>query len=198
LPAIQAHQYDAYLVACYSEHPLPDLIRSASGNSVPCLGIFEASVLRALAKLGPEDTFGIITTGHIWESLLTDALHRFLGVSATTRFAGVATTGYSAAQLHEMPQAQVYDKVGQGARRLVEERGARVVCLGCAGMTGMEEAVWGGLGPEWKRRVRIVDGVQAGPLSRISRVAHHTRSGRAAVASSILVFPLFCQVKIGC
>ncbi|QRV73708.1 hypothetical protein RhiJN_01722 [Ceratobasidium sp. AG-Ba] len=162
LPAIRAHQYDAYLVACYSQHPLTNMLRTASGNTVTCLGIFEASVLHALARAGPDETFGIITTGRVWESLLTTALHHFLGVSATSRFAGVASTGYSAIELHNMPQSEVYEKIGQGARRLVEQHGARVICLGCAGMTGMEEAVWGGLGPQWKDKIQIVDGVQAG------------------------------------
>ncbi|KAG9087990.1 hypothetical protein FRC06_002268 [Ceratobasidium sp. 370] len=162
LPAVQAHRYDAYLVACYSEHPLPNLLRNASGNGVPCLGIFEASIIQALAKTGPGEKFGIITTGQVWESLLTNALHNFLGVSSISRFAGVVTTGYSATELHDMPQVEVYAKIGQGARELVEERGARAICLGCAGMVGMDEAIWGGLGSQWKGKVQIIDGVQAG------------------------------------
>ncbi|KAG8722136.1 hypothetical protein FRC08_006585 [Ceratobasidium sp. 394] len=162
LPSVQAGQYDAYLVACYSEHPLPDLLRTASGNRVSCLGIFEASIIHALAKTGPDEKFGIITTGQVWESLLTNALHKFLGVSSTSRFAGVVTTGYSARELHDMPQTEVYAKIGQGARELVEKRGARVICLGCAGMAGMEEAIWEGLGSQWKDQVKIIDGVQAG------------------------------------
>jgi Asp/Glu/hydantoin racemase len=162
LPGVQANQYDAYLVACYSEHPLPNLIRTASRHNVPTLGIFEASVVHALAKMGPDDKFGIITTGQVWETLLTNALHNFLGASTTSRFAGVETTGYTAIELHDMPQELVYAKIGEGARKLVEERGARVICLGCAGMVGMEKAIWEGLGNEWKDKVQIVDGVQAG------------------------------------
>ncbi|KAG8700876.1 hypothetical protein FRC09_005700 [Ceratobasidium sp. 395] len=162
LPAVQAHQYDAYLVACYSGHPLPNLLRAASGNSVPCIGIFEASILHALAKTGPDEKFGIITTGQVWVSLLTNALHNFLGVSGTSRFAGVATTGYNAVELHDMPQTEVYAKIGSGARLLVEERGARVICLGCAGMVGMEAAIREGLGSQWKDKIQIIDGVQAG------------------------------------
>jgi Asp/Glu/hydantoin racemase len=162
LPGVQANQYDAYLVACYSEHPLPNLIRTASGRNVPTLGIFEASIIHALAKIRPDDKFGIITTGQVWETLLTNALHKFLGVSVTSRFAGVATTGYTAIELHDMPQELVYAKIGAGARKLVEERGARIICLGCAGMVGMEEAIWEGLGSEWKDKIQIIDGVQVG------------------------------------
>ncbi|KAG8742859.1 hypothetical protein FRC10_000838 [Ceratobasidium sp. 414] len=162
LPAVQAHQYDAYLVACYSGHPLPNLLRATSGNKIPCLGIFEASIIHALAKTGPGEKFGIITTGQVWVPLLTDALHNFLGVSSTSRFAGVVSTGYSATELHDVPQAEVYAKIGQGARELVEEHGARVICLGCAGMAGMEKAIWEGLGSQWGDKVQIIDGVQAG------------------------------------
>ncbi|KAF8596848.1 hypothetical protein BDV93DRAFT_527788 [Ceratobasidium sp. AG-I] len=162
LPAVEAHQYDGYLVACYSEHPLPGLLRKAAGGILPVLGIFEASILHALATTGPDKMFGIITTGRTWESLLTNALHNFFGVTSTSRFAGVATTGYTAIELHNVPQSEVYAKIGGCARMLVEERGARVICLGCAGMVGMEEAIRQGLGGEWKGKVQIIDGVQAG------------------------------------
>lgn len=162
LPAVQAHQYDGYLVACYSEHPLPDLLRKATGGILPVLGIFESSVLHALAKTGPDEKFGIITTGRVWEALLTNALHNFLGAATTSRFAGVATTGYTAIELHDIPQSELYEKIGQGARILVEERGARVICLGCAGMVGMQEAIRQGLGERWEGKVQIIDGVQAG------------------------------------
>lgn len=161
-PAVQAQRYDAYLVACYSQHPLPRFLREASLGTAPTLGIFEASVLHALAKTGPDEKFGIVTTGQVWETLLTNALHDFLGATASTRFAGVATTGYTAIELHQVSQELVYRRIGEGARSLVEEKGARAICLGCAGMVGMEEAIVEALGEEWSGKVSIIDGVQAG------------------------------------
>ncbi|KDN39434.1 hypothetical protein RSAG8_08840, partial [Rhizoctonia solani AG-8 WAC10335] len=170
LPGMHAREYDAYLVACYSEHPLPRLLRDASGGTVPVLGIFEASVLYSLANILPTDKFGIITTGKVWEALLTDALGRFLGATNSTRFAGVMSTGYTAGELHQVPQADVYRKIGKAAKVLVEDRGARAICLGCAGMVGMKDAITEALGEKWAGKITIVDGVRAGVLLASSMV----------------------------
>ncbi|CAE6474098.1 unnamed protein product [Rhizoctonia solani] len=170
LPGVHAHEYDAYLVACYSEHPLPGLLRDASGGRTPALGIFEASVLYCLANTSPVEKFGIITTGKVWEALLTDALGHFVGAAGSVRFAGVMTTGYTAVELHQVPQADVYHKIGEAVKVLVEDRGASAICLGCAGMVGMEEAITEALGETWAGKVMIVDGVQVGVLLLISMV----------------------------
>ncbi|KAJ1306489.1 hypothetical protein OPQ81_007492 [Rhizoctonia solani] len=164
LPGVHAREYDAYLVACFSEHPLPRLLSDASGGKVPALGIFEASVVYSLAGTAPADKFGIITTGKVWEALLTEALGHFLGAAGSTRFAGVMTTGYTAIELHQVPQADVYRKIGEAAKVLVEDRGARAICLGCAGMVGMEEAITEALGEKWAGKITIVDGVRVGVL----------------------------------
>ncbi|CEL56289.1 hypothetical protein RSOLAG1IB_07705 [Rhizoctonia solani AG-1 IB] len=164
LPSVHAQEYDAYLVACYSEHPLPGFLREASQGKVPALGIFEASVLYSLANSSPSDKFGIITTGRVWEVLLTNALGNFLGARDSTRFAGVMTTGLTAIELHQVPQAEVYRKIGKAAKVLVEDRGARIICLGCAGMVGMEEAITQALGQKWANKILIVDGVKVGVL----------------------------------
>ncbi|KAF8677510.1 flavin adenine dinucleotide binding [Rhizoctonia solani] len=170
LPSLHAQEYDGYLVACYSEHPLPRLLREASQGKVPTLGIFEASVLYSLAHTTPSDKFGIITTGQVWETLLTNALANFLGARDSTRFAGVMSTGYTAIELHQVPQAEVYRKIGQAAKVLVQDRGASAICLGCAGMVGMEEAITQALGEKLAEKVLIVDGVKAGVLLLSSMV----------------------------
>ncbi|KAF8705150.1 flavin adenine dinucleotide binding, partial [Rhizoctonia solani] len=170
LPSLHAQEYDAYLVACYSEHPLPRLLREASQGKVPTLGIFEASVLYSLAHTTSSDKFGIITTGQVWETLLTNALANFLGARDSTRFAGVMSTGYTAIELHQVPQAEVYRKIGQAAKVLVQDRGASAICLGCAGMVGMEEAITQALGEKLAEKVLIVDGVKAGVLLLSSMV----------------------------
>ncbi|CAE6443962.1 unnamed protein product [Rhizoctonia solani] len=170
LPSVHTQVYDAYLVACYSEHPLPGFLREASQGKVPTLGIFEASVLYSLANTSSSDKFGIITTGQVWEALLTNALENFLGARDSTRFAGVMTTGYTAIELHQVPQAEVYRKIGEAAKVLVEDRGARAICLGCAGMVGMEEAITKALGEKWADKLLIVDGVKVGVLLLSSMV----------------------------
>ncbi|KEF51414.1 uncharacterized protein A1O9_12563 [Exophiala aquamarina CBS 119918] len=209
-PLIPHH--DAFLIACYSQHPLVSQLKAAcagttraatkgssgSGARKYVTGIFEASVLACLALLDNGDgggngneTFGIVSTGKIWETVLQDAVAAFLGAEASRRFAGVETTGLNATDLHDLPADQVRDKMMQATKRLLR-RGTtaatsgsdpgtggsgdsgrprrsspvKAVCLGCAGMAGLDDAVRQAcveeLGQELGKQVHIVDGVKAG------------------------------------
>lgn len=171
----QGQGFDAILVACYSEHPLVKSLRNHFPGK-PIIGIFEASMAHALL-LGSK--FGIVTTGQAWEALLTKGVASFFGSDApptnpaswrNSRFAGVASTGFSAVELHEAQPDDVSRKIGEAARKLVEEEGAEVICLGCAGMSGMEEAIKKGVSG---RRVEVVDGVQAG-VDLLAGLAHRS------------------------
>lgn len=152
------------------------------------VGIFEASVSTALLLLEgldgsggesdeqgkPMKKFGIVSTGAIWETLLTDAVNDFLGYPSssspsppgTTRFAGVRTTGLSATELHTFPPELIELRIKEATKALLETGDVGVICLGCAGMVGMErivrEACVGALGEEGGAAVKVVDGVKAG------------------------------------
>ena len=127
----------------------------------------EASVATSLSLLGPDQSFGIVSTGKVWEQLLSKAVCKLLGTEHTTRFAGVTTTGLSATELHDTPTEVVHDRINEATRLLIK-RSADIgaICLGCAGMIGMEEWVREAcvqeLGEERGRRVWIVDGVKSG------------------------------------
>lgn len=163
-PDPQSSRYTAYLIACYSVHPLTPLLRARV--RVPVLNIFEASVIRAKTLGRP---FGIVTTGKYWETALSEgivdmqmdsACRRDEGVVDTTKFVGVRSTGLSAIKLHSTAREEVDMRIMQASAELVRE-GAQVILLGCAGMSGMEEAVLDGARLEGKE-VQIVDGVRAG------------------------------------
>lgn len=207
-------KYDAFLVACYSAHPLVGILRATSraleksarqNGSASILGepvsldrkryitgIFEASVTTSLMlisafrlvdewslhKAQAAETFGIVTTGKVWEAELTKAVTEMIvGPSAdspaeskhlSSRFAGVETTGLTAGELHDMPAEEVRKRMSEATERLLSKtsRPVRAVCLGCAGMAGMEEAVRDGCikayGDIEGNNVHIVDGVVAG------------------------------------
>lgn len=179
--------YDAFLVACYSEHPLVQQLKNefeilqreatkgsgGRGARKYATGIFEASVVSslALAGVGSSNSFGIVSTGKIWETSLRDAVHNLFGVSLSSRFAGCETTGLNASELHDLPSQEVQQKMKEATIRLLEKgssSGTKVtaICLGCAGMVGLEEAVRDAcidkLGEEESRKISIVDGVKAG------------------------------------
>ncbi|PVI02410.1 hypothetical protein DM02DRAFT_653554 [Periconia macrospinosa] len=176
LPALSTllPQHDGFLVACYSPHPLvPRLkshpaITSSRGGGKPITGIFEASVTYSLQIIHPHESFGIVSTGKVWEDILSDAVVDFLGTGseASKRFAGVETTGLNATDLHDAPADEVRRRMKDAVKRLLRKGGIGAVCLGCAGMAGMGEMVREAcveeLGSEAGERVRIVDGVVAG------------------------------------
>lgn len=198
MPSIEplVPKYDGFLVACYSAHPLVGMlqaeIRKLEGERVPDIptrrryvtGIFEASVLMSLSltsgfslvggmeKAQAKETFGIVSTGSVWEAELSKAVQEMLvnspGGQGSTRFAGVATTGLTAGELHTTSAAEVRKKIIDATERLIKASShtLNAVCMGCAGMAGMEEAVREGCirayGEQGGNRVRIVDGVVAG------------------------------------
>jgi len=119
-------------------------------------------VAHALQILPQEKKFGIVTTGKVWEGLLTDGVHRFLG--GGERFAGVQSTGLTAGELHSVPEQELKQRMEHATEKLLENRDVGVVCLGCAGLVGLEGVVRGvadRLGVE----IKVVDGVVAGVVA---------------------------------
>ena len=162
--------FSAFLVACYSDHPLVEELRKHT--NAPVTGILEASIVQALLVTPPNGKFGIVTTGKQWEHLLSRAVLKFIGlpldpandngpVCTSSKFAGVGTSGLGVLELHSRDAGEVKAILGSVARELVEKRGAGIICLGCAGMSGMKEAILSGVeGPGVP--IRVVDGVLAG------------------------------------
>ncbi|KAH7113826.1 hydantoin racemase-like protein [Dendryphion nanum] len=165
-------QHSGFLIACYSQHPLVPLLKAQPAirdNNVPVTGIFEASAATSLQLVRPEEKFGIVSTGKVWEDILSEAVQKFLGTSeeeTSKRFAGVETTGLNATDLHDAPQEEVERRMKEAVKRLLKKGSVGAICLGCAGMAGMDrwvrEACVEELGKEEGGRVRVVDGVVAG------------------------------------
>lgn len=177
-------RYNGFLIGCYSVHPLVPMLRERvdpyydDGIPKHVVGIFEASVSTALGLLShPTGThhsenhqkFGILSTGKYWEKALTDGVMEYIGFDNPKHcgsFKGVETTGLSASELHTMPKDEVRKRMKEATKRLVRDGDVSVVCLGCAGMAGMDEMVSEAcieeLGPSKGRRIHIVDGVKAG------------------------------------
>ena len=163
---------DGLLIACYSKHPLvPQLktqkVIAAKGRPI-ITGIFEASVATSLQIIAPHERFGIVSTGKVWEQILTEAVANFLGSGKETssRFAGVETTGLNATELHDAQPQEVRTRMKEATKRLIRKGDVGAVCLGCAGMAGMNEMVKEAaieeLGEDKGSSVRVVDGVEAG------------------------------------
>ncbi|RPA99935.1 hypothetical protein L873DRAFT_840822 [Choiromyces venosus 120613-1] len=152
----QLASYDAFVIACYSDHPLVSLLQMHTAK--PVVGIFQASVTHALHILPRERKFGIVTTGKVWEGLLTDGLHGFLG--GGERFAGVQSTGLNAGELHSVPEEDLERRMEHATEKLLEGGDVGVVCLGCAGLVGLEGVVRG-VAERLGLQIQVVDGVVA-------------------------------------
>ncbi|TVY14182.1 Uncharacterized protein LARI1_G007082 [Lachnellula arida] len=164
---------DAYLVACYSVHPLVGMLRAKVAPHVHVTGIFEASISTSLSLLpigsgSSYSRFGIVSTGTYWEKALSEGVKDFLeldDLKSCKRFKGVETTGLNAGELHTAPPELVRKKLMEATKRLVKDKDVRVVILGCAGMAGLdaivEEALVEELGDDAKY-VHVLDGVKAG------------------------------------
>lgn len=186
-----ADRFDGFVVACYSHHPLVGALREVVNQ--PVVGIMEASILHAL-PLG--ERFSIVTTSSRWQPLLAEGV-RALGFEQ--RCASVRSSGLSVLELGSLPAELVRQRLCEEAVAAVQLDGATVVCLGCAGMAGLEAAVSAASG------VPVVDGVRAGVLlvrSLVEARAHTSKRGlyspplgQPAIGLPVGIAPLYSSAK---
>lgn len=121
---------DAFVIACFSDPGLASVREAAKGR--PVFGIAECSILTALT-LG--ERFGIIalSPGSVKRQ---QRYVRLMGVGE--RYAGSAPAHLTPA---ETAAASVRDTLAAAGRKLVEQAGADVIILGCAGMAGHRKAL---------------------------------------------------------
>lgn len=165
-----AASYDAFLVACFSAHPLINALREEVKG--PVIGIMEAALYSARILGG---RLGVVATGGRSKVMHEDAI-RYYGLDAFS--VGCETTNLGVLELESLPRDNVLGLVSEAARRLVHEKGADCLALGCAGMTEMkircEEAVGA------KNAVaQVIDGVGVGVqiLIGLVREGHVTAKG---------------------
>ncbi|KAF2691580.1 carbon-nitrogen hydrolase [Lentithecium fluviatile CBS 122367] len=144
-----ANGYDAFLVACYSDHALIKMLREELNQ--PIIGIMEASLLAARTLGG---RFGIIATSRRSKFTLEDSVKHY-GLDSFC--AGVKDCDLGVLELESKPEKEVLAIMGDVGKKLVED-GADVLTLGCAGMTSMKAAIEEAVGAD----VQVVDGVMAG------------------------------------
>ena len=138
-------EVDAIGVACYSDHPIIYALREISHK--PVLGIAEASMYTA-CMLGRQ--FSVVTTNQEWIPLLWDAVRHYgLG----ERCASVRATGLPVLALESGSEDQIFTAIAKEARLAIKTDGAEVICLGCAGMAGLDKKL------EKATGVPVLDGV---------------------------------------
>lgn len=165
-----ASKYDAFLVACFSAHPLINALREEVSG--PVIGIMEAALYSARILGG---RFGIIATSGRSKIMHEDAI-RYYGLEGFS--VGCESTNLGVLELETAPRDKVLDLVGEAARRLVQEKGADCVALGCAGMTDMKIKCQQTVRTR-DADVQVIDGVAVGVqiLFGLVREGHVTAKG---------------------
>lgn len=164
-------QYDAVLVACYSDHPLIKVLREEL--DVPVVGIMEASLFVA-RTLG--NRFGIIGTCDRSKISLEDAVRQY-GLAGYC--AGVASCGLGVLELKTKPEDEVLQIMCNVAKDLVA-KGADTLTLGCAGMTKLQPAIQSVVGDG----VQVIDGVIAGVQHLIGILRMKGKTAKSGVYGS--------------
>ncbi len=143
----EMESFDAFVIACFSDHPTIYAMREITDK--PVLGIAEASMYMA-CMLGRK--FSVVTTNREWEPLLWDAVRHY---GLAERCASVRTTGMPVLALELASPQETFQMILGAAKTAIEHDGAEVICLGCAGMAGLDKQLEEELG------VPVVDGVTA-------------------------------------
>src|SRR6201985_1200708 len=124
-------EYDAVVQSGFGEHGREGLQELCD---VPVVDITEAAG-HVASMLGHK--YSVVTTLDRTVPLIEDRL-KLAGLDA--RCASVRSSGMSVLELEERPEDAVKAIVAE-AELAVTEDGAEVICLGCGGMAGVDEAV---------------------------------------------------------
>lgn len=166
-----ATQYDAFLVACYSDHALVKVLREELYQ--PVVGIMEASLFAARTLGG---RFGIIATSRRSKFTLQDSVKHY-GLDSFC--AGVRDCNLGVLELESKPEKEVLGIMCQVGKQLVDD-GADVLTLGCAGMTNMKAAVEEAVGGD----VQVIDGVVAGVQHLVGLCRMGTKTAKKGMYAS--------------
>ncbi|GAB7004996.1 aspartate/glutamate racemase family protein [Nocardioides sp. AN3] len=147
IDAVLAHEapFDAVVQAGFGEHGVEALRELLD---VPVVDITEAAAMTA-CLVGR--SFSVVTTLDRAVGLIEDRL-RLTGIA--DRCASVRATDIPVLELERDP-ARAVERIVEESVAAVRDDRAEVICLGCAGMAGLEEAV------RAAARVPVVDGVRA-------------------------------------
>ncbi len=143
---------DAFVIACFSD---PGLAVCREATARPVLGIQECAVMTALTV---GDRYGVVALSEA-SIRRQDRYARQMGVAE--RRAGARPLGLSVAAAEA---AAARPRIEAVARRLVEEDGADVVILGCAGMARHRAPLARALGRP------VIDPVQAAAVQAMGLV----------------------------
>ncbi|MEM9568521.1 MAG: aspartate/glutamate racemase family protein [Cyanobacteria bacterium P01_E01_bin.34] len=142
---LSGDECDGFVIACWGD---PGLEAARELISKPVVGIAEASMYVANMLAA---RWGVVTTGHRVRSMIEDTIHR---TGFGYRCVSIRTTGLAVVETETARDATIAALVEAGTLAISED-GAEALCLGCAGMSGLDEVLQEVLG------VPVIDSVAA-------------------------------------
>lgn len=136
---------DAFILACWGD---PGIEAAREITAKPVVGIAEASLYVANMLAAK---WSVVTTLHRARDMVEKTIHK---ARMTGRCASVRTTSLSVLET-ENNRANTVEVLLQASKLAIEEDGAEAICLGCAGMSGLEKQLEDHLG------VPVIDSVAA-------------------------------------
>lgn len=148
---------DAFVIACYSD---PGLHVCREGTSSPVFGIGECAIATALTR---GERFGVIAIG---ARSIARHLRSLRQTGTIGRLAGERSLDMSVAETASGDRT--LERMIEVGRMLVQQDGADVVVMGCAGMARHRAALQQALG------IPVIDPIQAG-ISMVIGAVQTTR-----------------------
>ena len=136
---------DAFILACWGD---PGLEAAREITEKPVIGIAEASLYVANMLAAK---WSVVTTLHRVRDMVEKTVQK---TGLTQRCASVRTTTLAVLDT-ESDRATTLDILTQTSQLAIKEDGAEAICLGCAGMSGLEQQLEDRLG------VPVIDAVAA-------------------------------------
>ncbi|MCL0077201.1 aspartate/glutamate racemase family protein [Dehalococcoidia bacterium] len=137
--------FEGYIIACFGD---PGLYACREMSEAPVIGIAEASLFMA-CMLGHK--FSILSILKRFEAAMEELVKKY---GLESRCASVRCTDVAVVDF-EKDREKAKDALLKAGRQAIEEDGAEVLCLGCAGMVGFDKQL------EKELKVPVIDPVVA-------------------------------------
>ena len=138
-------KFDAFVIACWGD---PGVEAARELTTKPIVGIAEASMYVANMLAA---RWGVITTQHRTLDMVEKTIHK---AGFSHRCVSVRTTGIPVKETETARKATIEALEAIGRLAIVEDK-AEALCLGCAGMSGLDQEL------EHRLGVPVIDSVAA-------------------------------------
>ena len=149
-------EYDGYLIACYSDHPLVYQLPKLLSSQRVVMGIFQASMLYSMHYATSGCKTAILTSSIAWEKLLDDAIIKYCGnvdVFPDARFNHSLACNIPVLELHhEKHFPVIQNKITQ-----LQNNNVGIILLGCAGLSCLHQKM-----KRFAPNIKFVDSVKVG------------------------------------